>query len=410
MSTLGPYFFPAFLLLVLAWVCLSAFVILSRALYDRRHGAVRDTQRRLRASIVVSSEGHMLVPDSLLAQLPESVVEEIAADSLTPKWQAETLASYVLRQRGKQELIQRASTHHGPGGKRSRIAALRILALAGEPGVIPLLDQAVHDKDPDIVGAAVAVLGGINEESAAHILIDVLRSRPYSPSRVATQLDRFSEPISHLLLPLLRHPIPVVRFWGATLMSRYASPEINAELALLGHDPDPGVRKAAVETLGKIGGPHSTETAVALIEDPVWFVRAHAARALGDLQRVDLCDLVTPLLADLEWWVRTAAKDSLEAMGPDVAGPLIEVLSSPDPFARNGAAEVLQNLGILDALITESIQTDYEHSERVELIGKILAAGGPDLIRIAVARADPAIAAAALRLIQKVADRYRLAG
>jgi HEAT repeat protein len=352
----------------------------------------------------------MLVPDSLLAQLPESVVEEIAADSLTPKWQAESLSAYVLRQRGSQGLIQQASKHHGPGGKRNRIAALRILALAGEPSVIPLLDEAVHDKDPDIVSAAVATLGGINDESAAHLLIDVLRSRPYSPSRVATQLDRFSEPISHLLLPLLRHPIPVVRFWGATLMARYTSPEINAQLAYLRDDPDPGVRKAAVETLGKIGGPHSTETAIALIKDPVWYVRAHAARALGDMQRVDLCDLVTPLLADREWWVRTAAKDSLEAMGPEVAEHLIPILSSPDAFARNGAAEVLQNLGILDALITETIQTDEEQSERVELIGKILAAGGPDLIRMAVARADPAIAAAAMRLIQKVADRYRLAG
>src|SRR6185295_19264922 len=108
----------------------------------------------------------------------------------------------------------------------------------------------------------------------------------------------------------------------------------------------------------------------------------HAARALGDLKRVDLCDRVTPLLADPEWWVRTAAKYALEAMGQEVADRLIPVLSSSDAFARNGAAEVLQNLGILDALITETIQTkEDEHSARVELIGKILAAGGPDLQR-----------------------------
>jgi HEAT repeat protein len=125
---------------------------------------------------------------------------------------------------------------------------------------------------------------------------------------------------------------------------------------------------------------------------------------------VDLAGLVTPLLADPEWWVRTAAKDALEAMGPEVVEHLIPSLSSPDAFARNSAAEVLQNLGILDALIIETIQTAEEAPERVDLIGKILAAGGPSLARIAVARADPSMTTSTRRLIVKAKVRDRLAG
>jgi HEAT repeat protein len=58
-----------------------------------------------------------------------------------------------------------------------------------------------------------------------------------------------------------------------------------------------------------------------------------------------------PLLADREWLVRSAAKQSLEAMGREIAPLVLEMLSHEDAFARNGAAEVLQNLGMFDALV-----------------------------------------------------------
>ena len=60
---------------------------------------------------------------------------------------------------------------------------------------------------------------------------------------------------------------------------------------------------------------------------------------------------VAPLLADESWWTRSAVKETLEAYPDDALERVASYLNHPDQFARNGAAEVLQNTGALDALI-----------------------------------------------------------
>src|SRR5204862_5485071 len=106
----------------------------------------------------------------------------------------------------------------------------------------------------------------------------------------------------------------------------------------LGGDPEPMVRAAAVETLRAVGGAAVISTAFPLLDDPVPFVRAHAARALATNHRRELTAFVAALLADEEWWVRSAAKESLEAIGPSAVDHLVPYLEHPDRFARNGAA------------------------------------------------------------------------
>jgi hypothetical protein len=348
-----------------------------------------------------SSEGDARRIQTILARLPRRIIEGIAADSITPSWQAQVFATYVVERWGAQRLVKAASGHRGERGKLKRVVALRILILSGYPNSIHLLERALGDGESYVAGAAIILLGRMGDETAAHLLVDALRRCAYAPSRIAAQLDCFSQPIPHLLRPLLGDSLPVVRFWAATLLERYAGDmEINRELASLADDPDAGVRKAVVETLGKVGGPHAVQTAVDLINDPVWYVRAHAARALGDLRRVDLCGSVISLLADREWWVRTAAKEALQAMGTEVRPELIPHLESPDMFVRNGAAEVFQNLGILDTLIAETIKVHGDDPERIELIRKILAAGGTGLIEATVGRAKPSFTPAVVRLFE----------
>jgi hypothetical protein len=81
------------------------------------------------------------------------------------------------------------------------------------------------------------------------------------------------------------------------------------------------------------------------------FVRAHACRAAGRLGGAAVAPRLLPLLGDDAWWVRAAAKDTLAALGRDVAPLLVPMLESSDRFARNGAAEVLQDVGVVDELL-----------------------------------------------------------
>jgi HEAT repeat protein len=135
-------------------------------------------------------------------------------------------------------------------------------------------------------------------------------------------------------------------------MRRYSDAEgLPRVLVTLTGDPEASVRKAALEAIGIARHPGCEGAIRARLADPIPFVRAHAARALGALRACSAARAMLPLLADREWLVRSAAKQSLEAMGREIAPLVLEMLSHEDAFARNGAAEVLQNLGMFDALV-----------------------------------------------------------
>jgi len=77
--------------------------------------------------------------------------------------------------------------------------------------------------------------------------------------------------------------------------------------------------------------------------------------------------------------VRAAAKDALRELGIAVAGVLIPMLEDEDAFARNGAAEVLQDVGFVDGL--------GRHGTEGDLLERILTAGGEGMREAARRRA-----------------------
>ena len=152
------------------------------------------------------------------------------------------------------------------------------------------------------------------------------------------------------------------------------------------------MRKAAIQSLGKVGDSVATTMAMRLLRDPAPFVRAHAARALGELDRSRPPRRSPSCSRDSDWWVRAAAKQSLETMGSEVWPVLMRCLDHSDEFVRNGAAEVFQNLGILDSLIMLEAATDDPSHAKIDLLRRIAAAGGMRLTDSLIERAGPAAA------------------
>lgn len=387
----GPHAYTALALAAVLWTALSVWLLLDRHVHDRRSRTVRLAWRRLHPL----SETALPAPRpprvrEILDRVPRRTIERHAADQATPIWVAQALAEHAL-DRNPARLLRDAMRHRGERGRWRRIAALHIVCRSGHADLIPILRRALCDRDRDVAAAAVSLLGTVRETEAAAMLVVALRDRLYVQSRVAARLDRFPLEIAEVVAPLIRDEDPVARFWGATLLARYGSrPGVAAALAQLRSDPDASVRKAAIESLGRIGGGAAVETARFLLRDHVWFVRAHAARALGDLGQSDVAYEVVPLLADEQWWVRAAAKDALVAMGPAAAPVVATYLDHEDRFARNGAAEVLQNLGVLDELAARAGLA--AHGEGRLLLQRAAAAGGTVLASSIVARSSPDVA------------------
>lgn len=82
--------------------------------------------------------------------------------------------------------------------------------------------------------------------------------------------------------------------------------------------------------------------------DPV--VRSHVAEQLADLGEPWACDLLLVLFKDMIPDVRAAARGALRRHGNAATGVLIKALEDADPKVAVPAAELLGELGDLDAI------------------------------------------------------------
>ena len=108
------------------------------------------------------------------------------------------------------------------------------------------------------------------------------------------------------------------------------------------------------------------------------------------------------LLGDGNWWVRLAARESLAMMGSEVWPLLMRRLSHEDRFIRNGAAEVLQNLGVLDSLIVMEAASDSPAPTKIALLRRIVDAGGVQFTESLVERSGPVLGPRIRQLVASV--------
>jgi HEAT repeat protein len=378
---------------VLLWAGLTAYVVH----IDRHRTAARSVVSTLLSTLqaddvrVLPVAGRLERVMPLLERVSRDMILHTAADGGTPRDAVDALTTHLLNRWGVFTLVREASFHRASRDVWRRTASLKILFHLNHPQTFELLERAVEGPEADVASVAFTLLGISPDPRATGILINALKQQRHPPSRVAVHLEHSPlRPVDAYRL-LLEDPDPVVRFWGATLLSQCPDVEwLERELAALADDADARVRKAAVQSLGKVGGKLAATVAMRLLRDPAPFVRAHAARALGELDRTDAAPAVAELLGDGDWWVRTAAKHSLETMGPEIWPALMRCLEHADRFVRNGAAEVFQNLGILDSLIMMEAASDDPSFAKIDLLKRIAAAGGPRMTDSLLERAGAA--------------------
>jgi HEAT repeat protein len=324
-----------------------------------------------------------------------------AADPQASVVAFDVLATF-LDQRWRGLLDSDALSHRTARDRWRRVTALRILFRLDRPTVLPLLSRAVDEADETVAEAGLALLAQSDDERAMDILIAALKRQQHPASRIASHIEASPQPIAARLKEMLSDPDPVVRLWGATLLARYPDEPMEEALAALTDDADPRVRKAALQTLGGVGGDLTAACAARLLADPVAYVRAHAARCLAELGRSELAEPVAKLLGDRDWWTRLAARESLEMMGSDVWPIAMRCLGSDDAFVRNGAAEVIQNIGVLDSLIVMEAASDSPGEAKIAMLRNIAQAGGVRFTDSLVDRSGPIVGARIRSLLSTI--------
>ncbi len=405
MPLLDTFLIALMVAVAFVWATLSAYVL-----------TVQGRRRRVRATVsaAIAELGRADVERLPLAdkvarirQLLDGASRELimhaATDGQTPSDAIDVLAAYLVERWGMTALERDAASHRTARDKWRRMKALQILAHREHARSIEFLAEAVDGSDSDLAAVALSLLGSSKNPDAAEILFDALKRRGHLASQVAVYLDRSPHHLAERLRTLLNDSDPVVRFWAATLLGRYLDVDgLERDLAALADDGDARVRKAAVLSLGQIGETFAGVVALRLLNDPVPFVRASAARALGTLGREDLAGEVAALLGDRDWWVRFAAKECLESLGAEVWPVLVRLLDDPDRFVRNGAAEVFQNLGVLDSFILMEAATDDPADAKIDMLRRISRAGGLRLTDSLLERAGATLGPRVRRLLETI--------
>ncbi|MDX1469732.1 MAG: HEAT repeat domain-containing protein, partial [Acidimicrobiia bacterium] len=125
---------------------------------------------------------------------------------------------------------------------------------------------------------------------------------------------------------------------------------------------DSEIKIASVQALGSVGGPLSIPTILDAYHSEDWRIAAKAATALGEMGDNSVLDELAAGLTHRVWWVRRNSAAALAALPGGIA-VLYRSLTSPDPFARDSAAEALDDCGELVKARTRHEQGEANRDE-----------------------------------------------
>jgi hypothetical protein len=393
-----PVLVQGFAVMAALWLVSSTWVVIDRVLHDRRK---RQTQRLERALSKLEPDAtspteRAAMVRHMLARVPADVIYRMTGNPSLPGFVREVCAELSIANIGLIRMLRDAESHSGARSKWRRVSALHAIERARPSAIHGLLRVALADADADVASAAATVLQRIGDLRAAEILVGGLRTARLPASRIAARLERFPIPIDNVLRPLLTDPRAEARYWGATLLRSHVDRQGFGALLPLVDDQDASVRKAALLALGSMKAESAARLATRRLDDPAPFVRSAAVHVLAQVgerssdrvRRQSLASAIAPLLADRDWGVRATAKDALARLGPTTWRQVAAQLSSTDEFARNGAAEVLQNLGVLDWTLRGLASGVRPTDEAVDMLRKALREGGVTLANATAMRAS----------------------
>jgi len=238
--------------------------------------------------------------------------------------------------------------------KSRRSDAARRLGKIGDPRAVPELEKLLQDPGDEVREAALYALGRIGTREALESMLDALNDGDrWSQEKVAEAVEEAGDESRRVLVGLLRDGNPARRAFAAEVMGGLGGTEEAVYLEEALADEAVDVRARAADSLGRMRHRLARPALLQALEDPAWQVRAQAVKALGSIgEEKDVPQLVEKL-RDTEWWVRNNAAAALREMGETGEGPLVEMLWDGDRFARETAAQALEESSVVERLVRD---------------------------------------------------------
>jgi HEAT repeat protein len=243
------------------------------------------------------------------------------------------------------------------------------LGRIGNPAAVHPLSRLLDHKRTEVATVSLRALCRIGTADALNQVLlalpRLLKDGRVTVKSIQTSLLLLGDWAADRLLQFSgrTHDPVVLALILETLASFPAGEEIiGAALARLSH-PDPEVRARSLKILARADRTASApggEVFLPLQDDPFWFVRLQAAKTIGKLKSGDYIEMLKKLALDERWQVRDAATISLLDAGEESLDALLELLESPDRYARESISEEVQRTGFVFTLIEYLGGADHE--------------------------------------------------
>jgi HEAT repeat protein len=260
--------------------------------------------------------------DRLLGELTADITDQEDRDRAQ-----ETAYSLLLQEpQGVTALI--AVARNGDLDSDIRVAALDTLATSDDKAtVLPPLLEALHNPELWLAMRAAYALGALGATAAIPDLVEMLIDDDAYSEGAKIALVHIGQASIPAILDVLAHgPEGKRRAATATLREMSADPRVAEAFVVALHDPDPAIRKLAIEG---IAFPHDG-----------WAPPHETSRTWSDSVRSDpiAAKAIQPLLDDPDASVQEAARRGLRAVGGQDDASLLERASRHARQGKDGSS------------------------------------------------------------------------
>lgn len=287
--------------------------------------------------------------------------------------------------------------------KWRRIEAILSLGYTQTDHAIGIIKDSILSKDKDMAYFSVISLGQIKTVESARILLNFLKKNPAESYKVVAILENFPKEISDDIINLIDYHDPVVRFWAAKLLSKFAPAHHIKKLEKLTMDHAEDVRAAACDCLGNIGSKEAKPTLIKRLKDDSWLVRSHAIIAVGKVLGDEAVPQVIGFINDASWLVVEAVKgvmtDHIEASLPYIE----QLLQGKDEIPKKYSVMALQDSGYLSKLLYDAVSGNNKDMA-IRLLKGIVRSKVHTGLDAAVGSLDPARRAKAIELLVSIGE------
>jgi HEAT repeat protein/uncharacterized membrane protein YraQ (UPF0718 family) len=305
------------------------------------------------------------------------LLQAIKDNNARTAWKAAMLLAQLGNPAGANQLLD-AVAKGSPGERRE---GMKFLAELGDARAVPLLVEALVDREPDVAKKSVKPLEQLLASKPAYRaeVVKALREKqaPLHKALIMQVLAGLKHPPAiAVFVELATHPDPIVRQAAVAALGLSQTQQHAGLLQQALHDSHPGVRQAAICAIGEMAdtnavpqlmsivqtgsvsvarsaaaalvkiGPAAAPSLLPLLGSAPLPVRMLAANALGDLHAAAAADALLAMAQEKETGARAAAANALGRLGDPRAIPLlIRLLADEDEQVAENAALSLADLG-----------------------------------------------------------------